>query len=267
MQFLRTFLSRPSLLGLMVVGMGPGLATDTGADDFGVVHTKSVPTARDNTLYESATGALSNGAGEFLFAGTTGQGVDDLRRGLLFFDLASELPPDASVDSVSLRMRMSASMAGDTTVSLFPATADWGEGTSDAPMGEGVGAPSTAGDATWIHTFFDTQTWSMSGGDFGTTASAASVVGGNGSYTWGPTVEMVTDVQSWIDTPADNFGWVVVGDEDSTPPTAKRFNSRQNSLPSSGPRLIVSFLSASTIFLDGFESGDTAGWSASTGGP
>lgn len=251
----------------MILGLGTSLTVASSAEEFGVVHTKSVPTARDNTLYESATGALSNGAGEFLFAGTTLQGSDDLRRGLLFYDLASELPTDASVDSVSLRMQMSASMAGDTTVSLFPATADWGEGTSDAAMGEGGGGMSTAGDATWIHTFFDTQMWSVAGGDFSSTASAATTVGGNGIYTWGPTVEMVTDVQSWIDTPATNFGWVVVGDESSTPPTAKRFNSRQNSLPATGPRLIVNFLSASTIFLDGFESGDTTGWTSSTGAP
>lgn len=236
------------------------------AEALGTVFTKSVPASKDNTLYESATGALSNGAGEFFFAGLTGQVTDNLRRGLVFFDLVSTLPADASVDSVTLRLQMSATMGGDATVRLYPVTSLWGEGTSDASMGEGGGAPSTTGDATWIHTFFDTQQWTVAGGDFSATSSAATVVGGNGTYTWGPTVEMVTDVQNWINSPPVNCGWAVVGDETSPAPTAKRFNSRENTNPSTAPMLVVNFLSNSTVFLDGFESGDTAAWTATVGG-
>jgi spore coat protein A len=41
---------------------------------------------------------------------------------------------------------------------------------------------------------------------------------------------MVTDVQSWLNTPANNFGWLVLGDE-SASTTAKRFETRESSSP------------------------------------
>ena len=45
-----------------------------------------IEASRDNTLYENAEGALSNGAGERLFAGVTETGF--ARRTLLRFDLS-----------------------------------------------------------------------------------------------------------------------------------------------------------------------------------
>ena len=95
-------------------------------------------------------------------------------------------------------------------------------------MGGGGGAPATQGDATWLHTFFDTDLWQNPGGDFSDTVSASLEVAGIGSYTWGPTPEMRQDVQEWLDQPESNFGWVLVGDEDARGAT-KRFDSRENS--------------------------------------
>ena len=230
----------------------------------GPVFRMAIPAAKDNTLYESATGALSNGAGNFLFAGQTNQMEDRLRRFALAFDLAGYLPTDTSVDSVTLQLTMSMSLVGNVDVSLHRAQADWGEGTSQAGMGEGEGAPATTGDATWLHSFFDTDFWTTPGGDFDAATSGIQVVGGNGRYTWGPTVEMVTDVQNWIDTPASNFGWIVLGDEDAAGPNSKRFNSRTHGDPATRPALVVNFLSNSTIFVNDFESGDTTGWSSAT---
>ena len=43
------------------------------------------------------------------------------------------------------------------------ALADWGEGTS---FGLGAGSPATPGDATWLHTFYNTDLWTNAGGDF-----------------------------------------------------------------------------------------------------
>ena len=37
---------------------------------------------------------------------------------------------------------------------------------------------------------------------------------------------MVADVQSWLDNPATNFGWLVLGDE-SDILTAKRFDTQR----------------------------------------
>ena len=41
---------------------------------------------------------------------------------------------------------------------------------------------------------------------------------------------MTADVQSWLDTPASNFGWIVVGVE-GTAGTAKRFDTRESTTP------------------------------------
>ena len=108
--------------------------------------------SKDNTLYESGTGALSNGAGDFLFAGQT-QNFNLTRRAVLSFDLvAAGIPAGATVTSVTLEMDVSRSQQANTeNVSLHRLTQDWGEGTSNASANEGGGAPSTTGDATWIH--------------------------------------------------------------------------------------------------------------------
>ena len=38
---------------------------------------------------------------------------------------------------------------------------------------------------------------------------------------------MATDVEAWIANPDENFGWMMIGDE-QVDGTAKRFNSREN---------------------------------------
>ena len=45
--------------------------------------------SKDNTLFESSIGSVSSGAGQHVFAGTTGQGSDNLRRAVMAFDVAS----------------------------------------------------------------------------------------------------------------------------------------------------------------------------------
>jgi hypothetical protein len=114
-------------------------------------------------------------------------------------------------------------------VELRRLLADWGEGTSVAPGEEGDGAPATTNDATWRHRFFDTIFWTTQGGDFSATVSASQSVGAVGVYTWSSS-QMRADVQSWLDDPADNFGWLALGDE-SEILTAKRFDTRESASP------------------------------------
>lgn len=60
---------------------------------------------RDNTLYEDPAGTLSNGAGQFIFAGVTNDGF--VRRAVLYFDLTSgNIPAAAIIDSVRLTLNM-----------------------------------------------------------------------------------------------------------------------------------------------------------------
>lgn len=224
----------------------------------------SFPASRDNTLYEDPSGSLSNGAGDYLFAGRTSVNTNFvLRRGLLAFDL-SQIPPGSIVVAARLRLYMSMTIAADVTVTLHRATTAWGEGSSDAELEEGMGAPATSGDATWKHAVSPSEPWDDLGGDFVSAATAQQTVDDAGTYQWGSTSAMIADVQRWIDNPSTNRGWVVRGDE-LEDGTAKRFNSRENPAAGRTPRLEVDFVSADELlFHDGFESGDTSFWSASS---
>jgi len=195
--------------------------------------------SKDNTLYEydPDEGDFSNGAGFHFFAGKTV--MSELRRGVLAFDIAGSIPPGSIITSVSVTMNMSKTL-GDTarTVELHRLLADWGEGTSHAPGEEGDGAPATPNDATWRHVFFDTIFWAIQGGDFSATISASQSVGPLGHYTWN-SAQMVADVQSWVNNPASNFGWLVLGDE-SVAGSAKRFDTRESASP---PLLTIEYRS------------------------
>lgn len=193
--------------------------------------------SKDNTLFQNSAGSLSNGAGEYLFAGTTNNGP--IRRAVIAFDLAGALPEDADVQSVSLDLNMSRTISGDHDVSVHRLTADWGEGASHAGGEEGGGAASEEGDATWIHRMFDTEEWASPGGDFEATASATFTVGGVGGYAVS-SEEMANDVRSWLSDPASNFGWILIGDEDADG-TAKRFDSREHATASNRPQLTITY--------------------------
>lgn len=197
---------------------------------------------KDNTLYEydPAEGDHSNGAGFHFFAGENGMG--ELRRGVLAFDVAGTIPAGSTITAVSLTMNMSMTPAGAETIELHKLLADWGEGTSHAPNGEGDGAPATSNDATWRHRFFDTLFWTTQGGDFSVIVSASQSVGSVGQYTW-TSAQMVADVQEWLDNPASNFGWLVLGNE-SAIATAKRFDTRESATP---PMLTIQYISGPRV--------------------
>jgi spore coat protein A len=186
--------------------------------------------SKDNTLYEyvPADGDLSNALGDHFFTGETA--MSELRRGVIAFDIAGNVPAGSTITSVTLSLNMSRTPSGTArTVELHRLLADWGEGTSQASGEEGIGAPATPNDATWRHRFFDTIFWTTEGGDFSATVSASQSVGAIGSYTWS-SAQMAADVQSWLDNPAINFGWLVRGDESGSA-TAKRFDTRESASP------------------------------------
>jgi hypothetical protein len=117
----------------------------------------SVGASKDNTLYEDPNGAVSNGAGDRFFAGRTdATGGGTIRRGVIAFNLGA-IPPGSVINSVTLTLYMSRTQAPTNAVTLHRLLADWGEGTSNANAQEGRGANSTAGDATWIHRFYNTS--------------------------------------------------------------------------------------------------------------
>jgi hypothetical protein len=213
--------------------------------------TVTLEPSKDNTIFEEE-GDLSNGKGIHLFVGRTSTvnpaGVSN-RRCLLAFDVAGSVPAGATIESASLTLFVSKTIdTRPTQVTLHKLTRDWGEGASIAGIPpsyikDGGGAPAEPGDATWMFAMFDTVPWSTPGGEFVGEASATQTVEDIGAptpYTWS-SAAMVADVQSWLDSPESNFGWIMIGDE-STDTTARQFNSRENTdFPMLRPMLTIEF--------------------------
>jgi hypothetical protein len=195
---------------------------------------------RDCTLIEDPEGALGNGSGPHLFAGRNSAPSNSIRRALLQFDVAGQIPSGSVVTGAVLTLHMSQTNAGAEIVSLHRVVAEWGEGASWASGGSG--APSEPGDATWIHTFHEGGFWGHAGGDL-TASSASAVVDGPGYYAWVSTTGMVADVQGWLDDPAGNHGWLLRGNEAASS-TVKRFDSREHDDGAVRPVLTVEFARA-----------------------
>ena len=220
---------------LVTIGAGPALAD-----------TLTIGASQDNTMFSEngdTNNDLSNGAGDYFFAGATNESFPGnlvLRRGLVAFDIAGAVPPGSTINSVTLTLYMSRSKTQNETIDLHPVLAEWGEGTSHANAEEGEGITATPNDATWSHRLWPGTTWSTPGGDFAATASGTATVGGQkGFYSWS-SAGMTSDVQSWLDAPAGNYGWIVIGNETETR-VVKRFNSHENIDSSRRPALEIDF--------------------------
>ncbi len=195
-----------------------------------------IPSSRDNTLFQDPLGALSSGAGPSIFAGNNGTG--SIRRALVHFDVAGAVPAGAAIDSVELHLYVSSAPNDVPQVfTIHHVLASWGEGTSVSVGGSG--APATLNDATWLHCFYPATLWANAGGDFDPNALASANVGGVGEWVWTGD-PLTSDVRAWYDSPANNLGWLVAGDE-SAASTVRRFESRETANPDQRPRLVVHY--------------------------
>lgn len=226
------------------------------ADSICAQTTVWVPCKRDNTLYQNATGSLSNGAGTGFFIGLTGQPSNNIRRALVLFDVASAIPAGSHIVSASLTINCVQS----STTTPLPVTGHrvsqaWGEGTSVAIGGGGGGGPAATGDATWLHTFFATTFWTNQGGDFAATPSLSLTLPDMGLGTSTYSEAANADVQSWLDNPTTNYGWLLKSDEIPPGGYSRRCDSRESTgVP---PFLTVTYVAPgqSGLWGDGCPSG------------
>jgi len=203
----------------------------------------TVEASRDNSIFDE--GELSNGIGEYIFTGVTQNG--DKRRALLMFDLTKDIPDVASVDSAFLFLIPSKVKTAGTTVSIHKLTSDWGEGTSNAEGAEGKGAPATDEDVTWTKMVFSGEPWVKPGGDYELEASASNSVSLGTDGVFGSST-VTADVNAWLNDPASNYGWIVIGTENSSS-TAIRFGSRENINPELRPYLKL-YYQGNTSFIE-----------------
>lgn len=208
--------------------------------------TITITADRDATLYESNNGTLANGAGPSIFVGVTAQ--PGKRRALLHFDVAGQIPTGSRVLSVELDTFSAQSTAFlPIATYVHRVTQDWDEGSAFANGPGGAGTFAGNGSATWIHTSRGTSgaTWNTPGGDFDPQPSFIFDLASVGPSTATVQPGIVNDVQSWLDNPAGNFGWILKTDEVMWP-TARRMNSRESSLGSL-PRITVTYLTPGQV--------------------
>src|SRR6185295_5391871 len=111
----------------------------------------------------------SFGAGTWISSGTTQNGNSN--RALIKFDVASAIPAGSTITDAGLHVwvtRRPVDGISNSTFSLRRMLRGWGEGSNPTPtVSPGLGLPALPGDATWSHSFWDTNAWSIPGGQEG----------------------------------------------------------------------------------------------------
>ncbi|HEY0548403.1 MAG TPA: CotH kinase family protein, partial [Verrucomicrobiae bacterium] len=132
----------------------------------------------------------------------------------------------------------------NSTFSLRRLLQAWAQGAQiPGEGGPGIGASALPGEATWNNRFSGGTLWAQPGGqagvDFSATISSLAFVGGTGDeiiFASGPA--LIADVQSWLDNPASNFGWMLKTESEAVGKTARSFASRESGF---GPTLTLSY--------------------------
>jgi hypothetical protein len=119
--------------------------------------------------------------------------------------------------------------------------ADWGEGTSNATLQEGRGAAATTNDATWRHRRYPNTFWTSPGGDFAATPDCTMYLAWFGPAQSPSTAGLNATVQSWLDQPSQNFGWLIKTNE-LVPYLSFRLDSREAPAPGIKPTLTVRYV-------------------------
>jgi hypothetical protein len=166
-------------------------------------------------------------------------------RSLVKFNLAGQIPANASIQSASLTLTVTnvPFSSTDSIFDLHRLLVDWGEGTGTSAADGGRAA--VAGEATWNHRFHPSTSWSAVGaaapGDFSSTVSTSKLLQDVGTYTFSSTPEMVADIRQWVANPSTNFGWILISESEDTTGTHRMFASRESSA-NNKPTLVVQFV-------------------------
>lgn len=211
----------------------------------GWADTTTLTPGADATLFEVNP---NNSAGGDIFfnAGTTQNRTRN--RALLQFDIASLIPAGAQITGASLEVEVTRRPVDGFEASLFGlhrVLRPWGEGTTIVvDNAGGLGAPAATGDATWNHRFAFSETWSSPGGapgiDYKAEFSGSTFIFDVDLYQFEGTLDMIADLQYWLDNPTNNFGWMLMTESEELPFTARRFASREDP-NGGGPRLIIDY--------------------------
>jgi hypothetical protein len=202
-----------------------------------------------DTFINSVSPDGNNGASPSIFTGTDGHA--GLMRGLVRFDLPSELQGRVTVTSVQLSMTVELlpnGTVGAAVETLQSLTQPWVQGNGVGGNGSfttGQGCGGSIFGATWNQSSCAAGTnWVTPGGAVSATISGQVNTAGvpaGGVVVWDSAANplMNADLQSWIDSPSSNFGWRISSSTEGTIAAAQRFFSTEAG--ASAPALTVTY--------------------------
>jgi hypothetical protein len=217
-------------------GDGGGGATAGGGGSSGPPSQSLTPAA--DTFINNRHPDNNNGASESIFTGV--DGVGGVMRGLLQFTMPTTLQ-GTTVTGVRLTMIVRGLGNGTAgpggSLGLRAVGESWvqGNGVGNAMATYTVGQPcsDTVTGVTWNQPACaagTTATWSTPGGTVAATVSGqvnSAGVALEAPVVWDSAAVgnsgMITDVQSWIDTPSGNHGWRIASGDETTLAAAQRF--------------------------------------------
>ncbi len=159
----------------------------------------------------------NQGYWDTVVSGTQGLTAGAPRNRALFkFDPTTRIPPQSTIDSVWLLLKVVQVPADrqDSIFELHRMVKPWAELEATWRV-RALGFPWAAEGAA-------------AGTDYVATVSASREVNGMGGYIFGSTPALVADVQSGLDDPTNNFGWILISRSEDLPCTARHFGSREN---------------------------------------
>jgi len=209
----------------------------------------------DTTLFQTEP-ENNLGALDTLVSGTTVTGYSN--RTLLRFNLAGQIPVDATIKSVSLTLAVSRSIAeGSNTFRLHRMLGPWTEGTG---TGVNIGVPALPGESTWSARFIPDTSWSSPGAaaglDYELEPSSEALVGSAGTSEFASSPELIGDVELWRTHAIENYGWVLVCADEAVWQTARRFASRE--VAAGQPVLTIEYVRPERLVMDIIPDADTS---------
>jgi hypothetical protein len=234
----------------LVIAISSGLISSTAwADE------RTLFSSGDATIYSQNDSGNSNGAGPGMFAGTDGNG--HVLRSLLRFDIAGVVPAGSTITSAQLTLHVGmvagGSGASTVTIDLHRILNGWGEGTTGSTAttisGTGQGFPAGEGDSTWNDRFYATTSpmlWTTPGGDFSSSTSGSTNIGSilDAESIWASGLELISNVQGWLDDPSHNDGWILMNGDELHARTFRAFYTREAANPAFRPQLQISYVIA-----------------------
>ena len=154
------------------------------------------------------------GATELICGAQGGMAGNARNRPLFKFDPADSIPQGAKITGVRFTIVITkAPPAGiDSRFGLRRVLRDW-----------------NVTQTTWKLRLAPSVAWGAQGGaagtDYSNAISASALISDEGPYVYDSTAALVADVQSWLDDPATNFGWILISDQESQAFSARRLAS------------------------------------------